>query len=167
MMRVILESPYKELPGEDVVLSRELNFRYRQACIRDCLRRGESPFASHQMFTQALDDAEPEECRLGMEAGFAWHEGVFLQAVYIDRTITDGMRRGVVRFLGGNQHLANGQRRTEYRELGSAWDTGDPVLVALAELTDAVARWPGSHGIERIDRARQKAELLLAKRGRR
>jgi hypothetical protein len=66
MKLVIIESPYK---GE---VAR--NKRYLQACIRDCLRRGESPYASHQMLTDALDDNNPEERALGIEAGLAWRQ---------------------------------------------------------------------------------------------
>lgn len=61
---VIIESPYKG----DV----ERNKLYLRACIRDCLSRGESPYASHRMLTDALDDDNPEERKLGIEAGLAW-----------------------------------------------------------------------------------------------
>ena len=52
---VIVESPY----AGDV----ERNERYARACIRDCLLRGEAPFASHLLYTQAgvLDDTIKEE----------------------------------------------------------------------------------------------------------
>lgn len=66
MRLVIIESPYK---GD-----RERNVRYLRACIRDCLRRGEAPFASHRMYTDALDDDIPEERALGIEAGLAWRD---------------------------------------------------------------------------------------------
>ena len=62
---VIIESPYKG----DVAR----NKRYLRACIRDCVfRRGESPYASHRMLTDALDDDNPKERALGIEAGLAW-----------------------------------------------------------------------------------------------
>lgn len=64
MRPVIIESPYKG----DVAR----NKRYLRACIRDCLRRGESPYASHRMLTDALNDDIPEERALGIEAGLAW-----------------------------------------------------------------------------------------------
>lgn len=64
MKLVIIESPYKG----DIVR----NKRYLRACIRDCLRRGESPYASHRMLTDALDDDIPEERELGIAAGLAW-----------------------------------------------------------------------------------------------
>ena len=69
MKLVIIESPYKGNVA--------LHERYLRACIRDCLKRGESPYASHRMLTDALNDNVPEERALGIEAGFAWaHAGV-------------------------------------------------------------------------------------------
>lgn len=64
MIRVIIESPY----AGDV----ERNKKYLQRCIRFCLRNGESPYASHQMLTEALDDNDPIQRHAGIAAGFAW-----------------------------------------------------------------------------------------------
>lgn len=44
MRLVIIESPF----AGDVVR----NLRYLRACMRDCLRRGEAPYASHALYTQ-------------------------------------------------------------------------------------------------------------------
>lgn len=94
--RVILESPYREKPGEDPIIGRECNWRYRQAAIADCLRRGDSPYASHQMLTECgLDDDRAEDRRLGMEAGFAWHGVAEAVVVYTDRGISPGMEEGI------------------------------------------------------------------------
>lgn len=68
MKLVIIESPYKGRNWEDL----ERNERYLQACIRDCINRGESPYASHQMLTRALDDKNPVERHVGIKAGLAW-----------------------------------------------------------------------------------------------
>src|SRR3546814_12910998 len=66
MKLVIIESPY----AGDV----EENTRYARACLQDCLRRGEAPFASHLLYTQPgiLDDRVPDERELGLEAGRRW-----------------------------------------------------------------------------------------------
>jgi len=61
---VIIESPYKG----DV----ERNNRYLRSCIRDCINRGESPYASHRMLTDALNDNDPIERTIGIQAGLAW-----------------------------------------------------------------------------------------------
>ncbi len=47
MEAVILESPYGGTPEEV-----ERNVKYARACLRDCLLRGEAPFASHLLYTQ-------------------------------------------------------------------------------------------------------------------
>lgn len=87
MRRVIIESPYAGNVAE--------HMRYLQRCIRDCVARGESPYASHQMLTQALDDATPSERARGIEAGFAWREAADATVVYTDYGISGGMRCGI------------------------------------------------------------------------
>jgi hypothetical protein len=89
MKRVILESPY----AGDV----EANLVYARYCIRDCLRRGEAPIASHLLFAQPgiLDDNVPAERALGIDAGLAWIAGADLMVVYTDRGLSSGMREAM------------------------------------------------------------------------
>lgn len=89
MRRVIIESPY----AGDV----ETNKRYLQACMRDCLLRGEAPFASHGLYTQpgVLCDEVPIEREHGIQAGFAWREAAAATVVYIDLGISRGMKYGI------------------------------------------------------------------------
>lgn len=70
---------------------------YARRCVRDCLRRGEAPIASHLLYTQpgVLRDAEPEERRLGIAAGHAWIPTAQALAVYVDRGVSEGMRAGI------------------------------------------------------------------------
>ena len=91
MKRVILESPY----AGDV----ERNLQYGRACLRDSLMRGESPIASHLLYTQSgvLDDDNPTERRLGIEAGLAWCESSDGTVVYEDYGISIGMLYGISR----------------------------------------------------------------------
>lgn len=93
MRLVIIESPYKG----DVIR----NKRYLQACIRDCLRRSESPYASHQMLTDALDDGDVNQRVLGVNAGLAWRRAFFhtengvrhvLPVFYLDLGWSGGMK---------------------------------------------------------------------------
>jgi hypothetical protein len=84
---VYLESPY----AGDV----EMNLRYARACMLDSIRRGESPIASHCLWTQCLDDTVPAERDLGMRCGFEWARFADATALYVDRGISDGMMRGV------------------------------------------------------------------------
>ena len=59
------------------------NKQYLESCLRDCLVRfGESPFASHKMYTDALDDQIPHERSRGIEAGLAWKHAAELTVFY-------------------------------------------------------------------------------------
>lgn len=84
---VVLESPY----AGDLVR----NKAYLNACIRDSVARGEAPFASHQMYTDALDDTVPEERHAGIGAGIAWGGQASQRAVYVDLGVSKGMTLGI------------------------------------------------------------------------
>ena len=87
--RVILESPYA---GD-----RATNERYARAAMRDCLERGDSPYASHMLLTQPgiSDDDVPDERRIGIDAGFLWHEVAHATVVYTDLGVSRGMNEGI------------------------------------------------------------------------
>jgi len=104
MRRVILESPY----AGDV----EANVTYARRALRDCLKRGEAPIASHLLYTQegVLDDTKPDERSLGIEAGLAWGAEAAATVVYADRGISTGMSYGIRRAVREG-------RAVEYRYL--------------------------------------------------
>ena len=87
--RVILESPF----AGDL----EANLAYARACMADCLKRGEAPFASHLLYTQdgVLDDTIPEERERGIHAGLVWGDVADKVVVYTDRGISTGMQYGI------------------------------------------------------------------------
>ncbi len=93
LVPVILESPY----GSPDPLIVKRNVAYARACLRDCLMRGESPFASHLIYTQVgvLDDNNPDERRWGMDAGFVWRRFAHKTVVYTDLGISSGMGEGI------------------------------------------------------------------------
>lgn len=95
MRLVIIESPYAAGRGHTI----EEHVTYARRCIRDCLLRGESPIASHLLFTQpgVLEDANPEERELGMEAGWSWLHKADAVVVYEDYGISLGMRAGMTK----------------------------------------------------------------------
>ncbi|BBK37744.1 hypothetical protein STAQ_28220 [Allostella sp. ATCC 35155] len=107
--RVILESPYAG--------HRERNLAYARRCLRDSLRRGEAPIASHLLYTQqgVLDDDRSDERLLGIEAGLAWGSVADATVVYADLGISAGMRRGIER-------AATEGRPVEVRMLGGDFD---------------------------------------------
>lgn len=113
MRLVILESPY----AGDALQPTELNVFYAQHCLSDALHRGESPYASHLLYTQPniLDDKNPAERKLGMEAGFAWRKHADVTVVYTDLGITKGMRAGIQR--------AEEMHTVEYRQLPESFWT--------------------------------------------
>jgi len=82
---VIIESPY----AGDVAA----NVAYARECVRDALKRGEAPIASHLLFTQPgiLRDDVPEERALGIAAGLAWRKVADASVFYTDRGWSQGM----------------------------------------------------------------------------
>lgn len=117
LKRVAIESPF----AGDV----KTNIAYAKACVNDCLKRGEAPYASHLFFTQdgILDDTVPDERMLGIMAGKAWEKAAAYTAVYIDRGISGGMTLGI-------KICAEMGRPVVYRSLGEGWltDEGKEVL---------------------------------------
>jgi hypothetical protein len=89
MILVVIESPYAG--------NVEVNMRYLRSAMRDCIERGESPYASHGLLTQpgVLNDDDPREREIGIVAGFAWRSVAEKTVVYIDRGITRGMQYGI------------------------------------------------------------------------
>lgn len=108
MRLVVVESPLGAPTREGI----EKNKEFARACVRDCLRRGEAPYASHLFYDQPgiLNDLVTEEREQGINAGFAWGDRADATVVYTDRGISSGMQRGIDRAtqLG---------RRVEYRRL--------------------------------------------------
>lgn len=103
MKTVIIESPY----AGDVKTHTE----YAKRALMDSLCRGEAPFASHLLYTQVLDDTDPEERKMGIEAGLALGAFVDATVVYKDYGITPGMEEGIQRaYLSG--------RPIVYRSIG-------------------------------------------------
>jgi hypothetical protein len=91
LVLVVIESP---LAGNV-----RRNTAYAKAAMRDCLARGEAPYASHLLFAQdgILDDTISEEREQGIEAGLAWAAKASISVVYVDLGVSAGMRRGIDR----------------------------------------------------------------------
>ena len=91
--RVIIESPFKAETPEFQLK----NMFYRQECIRDSISRGEAPFASHQMYTAALDDNDPHQRLVGIACGHTWWYVAELIVFYIDLGFSPGMEKALER----------------------------------------------------------------------
>lgn len=87
MKLVIIESPFKQ---SDTFAERD-HREYLNKCILDCILRGESPYASHKMLVDSLDDTNPQEREMGIDAGFAWAAQADKAVFYIDHGISHGM----------------------------------------------------------------------------
>lgn len=91
MKLVILESPF----AASERYSREEHIAYARACLRASCYLGEAPMASHLLYTQALDDEDPIERQMGIEAGLAWRFVSEATIVYQDYGISRGMEYGI------------------------------------------------------------------------
>jgi hypothetical protein len=49
------------------------------------------------LYPQVLNDDDPGERELGIEAGLAWGTAADATIAYVDHGISDGMRRGIER----------------------------------------------------------------------
>lgn len=89
MRTVVIESP---LAGDP-----ERNAAYARLAVRDCLDRGEAPFASHLFFPLVLDDTDKVQRQAGMLAGFALAKLFDAVVIYTDLGISSGVRSGITR----------------------------------------------------------------------
>ena len=105
MRRIIIESPF----AGDV----ETHITNARRCIRDALIRGESPLASHLLYTQPsiLNDEVPSERAWGIAAGHAWIGVTEAVVFYVDYGISKGM--GIALDLAMQNHIV-----IERREIG-------------------------------------------------
>jgi hypothetical protein len=111
MRLVIVESPYAgDIPR---------NTRYARACLKDCITRGEAPFASHLLYTQpgVLQDDVPGERLQGIRAGLAWGRVADASVFYMDLGTSRGMEIGL-------EAAKEAGRAIEERRLGGEWATG-------------------------------------------
>lgn len=84
---VVVESPYRAEDLQEL----EANDAYALDAMRDCIDRGEVPFASHQLYPAVLDEWDAA----GRELGLYLNREVIRRAdavvVYEDRGISPGM----------------------------------------------------------------------------
>lgn len=87
MSFVVIESPYSGCVAE--------NEAYARQCMADSLKRGESPFLSHLLYTQVLDDTDEVQRNSGIQAGIAVQEYAEKVVFYLDRGFSKGMEHGL------------------------------------------------------------------------
>ena len=119
MTRVIIESPFAGSSPAGSGAARkeqERNVAYARAAMKDCLDRGEAPFASHLLYPQVYDDDDPKQRRAGIEAGLRWGKHAELTVVYDDLGVSRGMKIGIDRAIYDGRPVV-------YRTLGAPWNT--------------------------------------------
>lgn len=106
---VVVESRFAGATPKDLLI----NKKFTLACMRDCIKRGEAPYASHVIYAHSyiVDDFVAYERALGIYAGFLWGDFAHKTVVYTDLGISSGMQEGII-------HAQNKNRVIEYRELG-------------------------------------------------
>lgn len=101
MQIVIIESPFK--PSEETVkqylgrysraeLLRQ-NLVYARLCLLNSLGRGESPLASHLLYTQVWSESDDLR-EAGIKAGIEMYHRADLSALYVDLGVSSGMKHG-------------------------------------------------------------------------
>ncbi len=88
---VVIESPYA--PTSQIERTR--NDEYAHAALLDSIDRGEAPFAGHLLYTQVLDDFNPEQRALGIALHVEFLCRADLIAVYHDLDISPGMTHAI------------------------------------------------------------------------
>ena len=101
MKIVIVESPFK--PSEETVkryagkysraeLLRQ-NLIYARLCLLNSLGLGESPLASHLLYTQVWSESNDLR-EAGIKAGIELYQRADLSAAYVDLGVSSGMKHG-------------------------------------------------------------------------
>ena len=98
-MITIVESPYAANNGRTVAD----HVKYALDCCRDAVTRNETPFASHLIYPQFLDDRKPHERLQGIGMGYTvarqclkYNEGLI--AFYTDYGWSFGMREAYAHY---------------------------------------------------------------------
>lgn len=112
MTLVVIESPY----SGDV----ERNEEYLKRAMRDSISRGEAPYASHLIYTQVLNDRDPEQRKKGINMGFKWGQQAEKVIAYTDYGISTGMEQGLAYYNRNGIPI-------EYRKIGE--NIKDPISI--------------------------------------
>ena len=127
MKRICIESP---LSGDFVK-----NIEYARRCMRYVLDLGYAPFVSHLLYTQVLDDRNPEQRKRGLEAGFAMGDSCDERWFFLKGgRMSDGMLAALDRAkgLGQDVRVFDGRLDGEPDELKLPEVTPTPGVMRLS-----------------------------------
>jgi hypothetical protein len=100
MKTVCIESP---LAGDFL-----RNIAYARACLRFCLDRGVSPYASHLLLPQVYNDLSPEQREAGISAGLVMGDQCDMRWFFMDYGMSSGMERAWKRSIAkARKHIAD------------------------------------------------------------
>ncbi len=89
---VVVESPFKGCERYTEAEARD----YLEECLLDCVLKGESPYASHKMLTDCLDDSDPGQRKIGINAGLSMARLIIAgggkPVFYVDLGWSSGMK---------------------------------------------------------------------------
>lgn len=88
---VVVESPF----AANQARTKQQHRAYLFAAMADCIRRGESPIASHHWLPEILNDDGPYERQLGIRLGIAWGERADAIGIYSQLGVSSGMRQAI------------------------------------------------------------------------
>jgi hypothetical protein len=111
MRLVIVESPYAANEHRTLEQHRE----YLRLALADCIRRGESPMASHHQLPEILRDDTPHERALGIAMGLAWGRHADLVAVYSCLGVSPGMKAAIAAYKAAGKAIE--WRGIDYRDV--------------------------------------------------
>jgi hypothetical protein len=98
---VVIESPFRATP----YYTQEQHRLYLYHAVADCIRRGESPFASHLILPEVLNDDDEYERALGIRVGTNWGKYADLVAVYSCLGVSPGMQSAIQYYKGLNKPI--------------------------------------------------------------
>jgi len=84
----------------------------------DCIRRGESPMASHHLLPEILEDADLFERALGIRAGLAWGQHAAACCVYGQLGVSPGMSQAIAHYKAAGKPIEwRGIPEMEFRRI--------------------------------------------------
>jgi hypothetical protein len=98
---VILESPFRATP----YYTQEQHRLYLYHAVADSIRRGESPFCSHLILPEVLNDDDEYERQLGIKVGTNWGKYADLVAVYSCLGVSPGMKAAIAHYKSLNKPI--------------------------------------------------------------
>ena len=90
MKTILIESPYASKNKEE----RFVHLCYARLVMLNELRKGNSPLLSHMLYTQSLNDSDPKEREIGINAGLELGLRLDEQVFYVDFGLSSGMILG-------------------------------------------------------------------------